>query len=223
VALAIARAINVELTPNEQARFANSRVVNPQAHEAYLKGRYFLEIYSEERVRKAIGQFEEAIKADPNFALPYTGLADAYCYGEDWYFPATEVMPKAKAAVEKALQLDDFLAEAHASLGVLKVAYDFDWAGGEGEFRRAIEHRSKTVLPTGRFPLLRPLAFRPTDGCELVCEILETICRLEALVGGGTQQRFAAGFHRNCRLAGLGVRRKSLRPRFISPRTNRPT
>jgi adenylate cyclase len=139
VALAIAREINVEVTPREQERFANSRAVNPQAHEAYLKGRYFLESYSEERVKKAIVQFEDAIKIDPNFALPYTGLADAYGYGDDWYFPATEVMPKAKAAAEKALQLDDSSAEAHTSLSFIKWQYDFDWAGGEREARRAIE------------------------------------------------------------------------------------
>src|SRR6202521_5824832 len=137
LALAIARQINIELTPGEQARFANARPVDPQAHEAYLKGRYFLRSYTEERVNKAIEQFELAIKLDPNFAQPYTGLADAYTWSDDWYFPATEVMPKAKAAAEKALQLDDSLAEAHAALGNILYQYDFDWAGAESEFRRA--------------------------------------------------------------------------------------
>lgn len=79
------REIKVELTTDEQARFANSRAVNPQAHEAYLKGRYFLESYNEQRVRKAIEQFERAIKADPTFAPAYTGLADAYSYGADFF------------------------------------------------------------------------------------------------------------------------------------------
>jgi adenylate cyclase len=138
VALAIAREINVELTPREQAHFANSRSVDPQAHDAYLKGRYYLSSPTEERVRKALEQFEQAIRVDPNFALPYSGMADAYILGEDWYFPATEVMPKAKAAAEKALQLDDTLAEAHFSLGAVKLQYEFDWPGGENEFRRAI-------------------------------------------------------------------------------------
>jgi adenylate cyclase len=137
VAQAIAREINVELTPNEQAHLANSHPVNPEAHEAYLKGRYFLASFSEERVKKAIEQFEEAIKIDPNLALPYTGLADAYSNGEDWYFPATEVMPKAKAAAEKAWQLDDSSAEAHASLAFIKWEYEFDWTGAEREYRRA--------------------------------------------------------------------------------------
>jgi adenylate cyclase len=138
VALAIAREINVELTPREQARFANSRTVDPQAHDAYLKGRYHLSSPTEERVRKALEQFEQAIRVDPNFALPYSGMADAYILGDDFYFPATEVMPKAKAAAEKALQLDDTLAEAHFSLGAVKLQYDFDWPRGENEFRRAI-------------------------------------------------------------------------------------
>ena len=135
LASAIARQINIELTPDEQARFANAHPVNPQAHEAYLRGRYYLSSYG---VNKAVAQFELAIKADPNFALPYTGLADAYSYGDDWYFPANEVMPRAKAAAEKALQLDDSLAEAHASLAYINWQYEFDWEGAESEYRRAI-------------------------------------------------------------------------------------
>jgi adenylate cyclase len=138
LASAIARQINIELTPDEQARLGNARPVNPQAHEAYLKGRYFLSSYTREGVADAIQQFELAIKADPTFAPPYSGLADAYTYGEDWYFPATEVMPKAKAAAEKALQLDSTLAEAKVSLAFIKWQYDFDWVGGESEFRQAI-------------------------------------------------------------------------------------
>ena len=138
LASAIAREIDVQLTPNEQARLAEPRPVNPEAHEAYLKGRYYLNEISEERINKAIQQFQLAIKLDPNFALAYAGLADAYLEGEDFYFPATEVMPKAKGAAEKALQLDETLAEAHTSLGGVKFWYDFDWAGGESELRRAI-------------------------------------------------------------------------------------
>jgi adenylate cyclase len=138
VALAIARQINIELTPDEQARLANAQPVNPEAHEAYLKGRYYMSSLTREGINKAIGQFKLAIKADPNFALPYTGLSDAYGYGADWYFPANEVLPKAKAAAEKALQLDDSLAEAHVALAGTIWAYDFNWGGAEREYRRAI-------------------------------------------------------------------------------------
>jgi len=135
VASAIAQQIDVELTPGEQARLAKPRPINPQAYEAYLKGRYFMSTY---RVDPAVEQYELAIKTDPDFALAYTGLADAYMYGEDLFFPGTEVMPKAKAAAEKALQLDDSLAEAHTSMGAINFWYDFDWTGGERELRRAI-------------------------------------------------------------------------------------
>jgi tetratricopeptide (TPR) repeat protein len=122
------------LTPDERARFAQARPVNPEAHEAYLKGRYF---QSEKRVTKAIEQFELAIRLDPNFAPAYSGLADAYDFGEGFYF-APSVFPKAKAAVEKALQLDDTSAEAHTSLGMFKYCFAYDWAGAETELRRAI-------------------------------------------------------------------------------------
>jgi Tfp pilus assembly protein PilF len=139
VALAIARQINIELTPDEKARFAKAHAVNPLAHEAYLKGRYFLSEPTEERVRKAFEQFDQAIKTDPNFALAYAGLADAYGFVSDWYYPPVDVVPKQRAAAEKALQLDGTLAEAHAALAQVKFWYDFDWAGSESEFRRAIE------------------------------------------------------------------------------------
>jgi len=146
VALEIARKISVELTPREKARFANSRPVNPKAYDAYLKGRYFMESHTGVRLKKGIEEFEDAIKADPNFALPYTGLADAYSFGADWYFPAIEVMPKARAAAEKALQLDESMAEAHISLALIKYQFDFDWAGSEREFRRAIELNPNCAL-----------------------------------------------------------------------------
>jgi adenylate cyclase len=140
LAAAIAHEINVQLTPQEQARFATVRRVNPEAHEAYLKGRYFLSSPSDENIKKALGQFEHAIKVDPNFALAFAGLSDAYywtSFSEELLAP-TEAMPKAKATAEKALQLDNALAEAHASLAGARWSFDFDWAGAESEFRRAI-------------------------------------------------------------------------------------
>jgi adenylate cyclase len=137
IASAIAREINLELTPDERARLAQARSVNPEAHEAYLKGRYYLNELSEERINKAIEQFERAIKLDPNFAPAHTGLADAYSLGEGFFF-APSVIPKAKDAVERALQLDDTSAEAHTSLGLFKYSFDYDWAGAETELRRAI-------------------------------------------------------------------------------------
>ena len=137
VASTIAQQIDVELTPTEEARFAKRRPVNPAVLEACLKGRYYLNELSEERFNKAIEQFERAIKLDPNFAPAYAGLADAYSLGEGFFF-SPSVIPKAKDAVEKALQLDDTSAEALTSLGLFKYAFDYDWAGAEAELRRAI-------------------------------------------------------------------------------------
>jgi adenylate cyclase len=137
IASAIAREVDVQLTPDERVRLTQARPVNPEAHEAYLKGRYFYSEPSEERVNKAIAQYEQAIKLDPNFAPAYTGLADAYNFGVGFYFPPS-VIPKAKAAVEKALQLDDSSAEAHTSMGMFKYCFAYDWTGAESELRRAI-------------------------------------------------------------------------------------
>ena len=164
VALAIAREINVELTPHEQKRLTNSRTVDPQAHDAYLKGRFYLSSPTEERVRKALEQFEQAIRVDPNFALPYSGIADAYIVGTDWYFAPTQVMPKAKAAAEKALQLDDMLAEAHFSLGAAKAQYDYDWKGAETEFRRALALNPSYAFGHDQYGFFLALHGRLDDG-----------------------------------------------------------
>ena len=139
LASAIAREINVQLTPSEQARLTSAPTVNPEAHDAYLKGRFFFNRPSDENLKKAIAQFEEAIRLDPSFAPAYSGLSDAYLWAgfNEGVFTAAEAMPKAKAAAEKAIQLDDNSAEAHTSLAVFKLFYEFDWAGCESEFHRA--------------------------------------------------------------------------------------
>ena len=141
LASSIAKEINVQLTPNEQARLASARAVNPEAHDATLKGIYFLNRVTDENIKKAIAQFEEAIKLDPNFASAYAFLAIAYNVAADnegVYAPA-EMMPKEKAAAERAIQLDDNSADAHFALGEFKYAFEHDFVGSEREFRRAIE------------------------------------------------------------------------------------
>lgn len=140
VARAVAREIRITLTPRESARLASARQVHPEAYQLYLKGRYSWNERSEEDFRKAIEYFQRAIAMDPNYALPYAGLADCYhslhIYG---HLPPKEAIPKAKAAALQALEMDDTLAEAHASLASVRVHYDWDWADAEKEFRRAIE------------------------------------------------------------------------------------
>jgi tetratricopeptide (TPR) repeat protein len=103
------------------------------------KGRYFFNRPSDENLKKAIAQFEEAVTLSPEFAPAFSGLSDAYLWAgyNEGFLTATEARPKAKAAAEKAVALDDTSAEAHTSLAVFKLFYEYDLAGCEREFRRA--------------------------------------------------------------------------------------
>jgi len=139
LASAIAREVNVRLTPSEQSRLTAPRSVNPEAHDAYLKGRYFFNRPSDDNLQKAIGQFEDAVRLSPTFAPAFSGLSDAYLWAgyNEGFLTATEAKPRARAAAEKAVELDDRSAEAHTSLGVFKLFYEYDLPGCEREFRRA--------------------------------------------------------------------------------------
>jgi TolB-like protein/DNA-binding winged helix-turn-helix (wHTH) protein/Tfp pilus assembly protein PilF len=113
---------------------------NVEAYELYWKGRYFWNKRTEEGLRKAIEYFEQAIAKDQNYALAYAGLADSYnLLGDYGYAPAKEALSKAKETALKALKIDDSLTEAHTSLAFVRAFYDWDWAGAEKEFQRAIE------------------------------------------------------------------------------------
>ena len=140
LASAIASAINVRLTPGEQSRLAAAPAVDPEAHDAYLKGRFFFNRPSDENLQKAITQFSEAVKLNPTFAPAYSGLSDAYIWAayNEGFIRAIDARPNAKEAAERAVQLDSTSAEAHTSLGVFKAWFEYDWDGSEREFRRAI-------------------------------------------------------------------------------------
>jgi TolB-like protein/class 3 adenylate cyclase/Flp pilus assembly protein TadD len=139
LASTIAQQIDVELTPNEQARFAKPRPVNPAALEAALKGRYFLLKQTSDGFQKANEYFEQAIKIAPDFAGGYVGLAAVYVTAADLVVSNQEAMPKAKELVATALRLDDTNAEAHSILGIIHWDYDEDWVASERENLRAIE------------------------------------------------------------------------------------
>ena len=128
---AIVNETNIELTPQDQARLAKARTVDPEAHNAFLQGRYRLNRRAEGFLPTALGFFQQAIEKDPNYAMGYVGLADTYYLMFDY--------PKMKAAATKALEMDDALADAHASLGIVRTFYDWDWSGAEKEIRRAID------------------------------------------------------------------------------------
>jgi len=139
VARAIASAVKTTLTPQEQTQLSSARQVDPSAHEAYLRGFYELQLQTAEAKEKAIWHFEQALARDPNNALAYAGLADAYRSQSPYERAPMEVMPQAEAAALKAIHLDDSLAEAHAALGSIKLSFDWDWPGAESEIRRALE------------------------------------------------------------------------------------
>jgi TolB-like protein/Flp pilus assembly protein TadD len=139
VAAEIASEIKVALTPQDQARLATARKVNPAAHEAYLQGRYSWLQGNEAGIRKGIEYFKQAAAIDPGYALAYTGLADAYVALSDFYLPPRVALPQAKEAALRAIQLDDSLAEAHNVLGEVAFFYDWDWAAADLQFRRAVE------------------------------------------------------------------------------------
>jgi eukaryotic-like serine/threonine-protein kinase len=140
VASAIANEIKIKVTPEEQVHLSSSHLVNPDAYEAYLKGRYYWNQRRPEALKIGLQNFQQAIEKDQNYASAYSGLADSYfVLAIAGSVPASEAMPKARAAALKALQIDDTLAEAHASLGVVLENYDWKWMEAEREFKRAIE------------------------------------------------------------------------------------
>jgi len=137
----ISERLRLRLTGEEQRRPTKLYTENAEAYQLYLKGRYFWNKRTPADLDTAARYFQQAIEKDPAYALAYSGLADShhymgYAFGRT---PPKEAMPKAKAAALKALELDESLAEAHASLGLVKFVYDWDWAGAESEFKRAIE------------------------------------------------------------------------------------
>src|SRR5262245_40035795 len=137
-----ANGIESILPHREREILAKRRNVAPEAHQAYLNGRYHWNKRTSAGLRKAIEYFNEAIARDPNYAQPYAGLADCYVLMEGLSprtLPPNEAYPKAKEAAMKALRIDEQSAEAHASLGRIKLNYDWDWTGAEKEFKLAIQ------------------------------------------------------------------------------------
>ena len=131
VARAIVEQIRIKLTPQEDAVLENVKVVNPEAYENYLKGRYFWNKRTADGLKKATYYFNRAIEGDPNYSLPYTGLADIH--------QLSDHPQLAREEVQKALDLDDQLPEAHNSLARLLYLFNRDWEGADREFKRALE------------------------------------------------------------------------------------
>ena len=140
VARDVSGKLKVKLSGADEQKVAKNYTQDTEAYQLYLKGRYHWNKRTPQGIQKAIEYFQQAIALDPNYALAYTGLADAYAllsnYGGS---PPHETKPKAREAALKALSLDEGLAEAHTALGLILHEYDYDFAGAERAYKRAIE------------------------------------------------------------------------------------
>jgi TolB-like protein/Tfp pilus assembly protein PilF len=135
--------LRVRLTGEDEKRMAKNYTADPEAYQDYLKGMYWENKLSDDGFKKGVEYFQQALTKDPNYALAYSGLAVCYSTAANFGITAPkESFPKAKEAALKASELDDTLAEAHASLGIIKTYYEWDWLGGEKELQRAIELNS---------------------------------------------------------------------------------
>ena len=135
----ISEKLQLRLTGEQKERMTRHSTADTEAYQMYLQGRYYWNRRTLEGVQQSIDFFQQAIQKDPKYALPYAGQADAYALlSELNVLPAREVTPKVKVAASKALELDDTLGEAHTSLAFARF-HEWDWAGAEREFKRAIE------------------------------------------------------------------------------------
>jgi TolB-like protein len=138
IAQKVVAALAVPLNEEEQKRLTKRYTDNTEAYQLYLKGRFYWNKYTEEGFRKSIEYFKQAVEKDPNYALAYAGLADTYSLlGDLSYGTPKETFARARAYAEKANTLDDALGEAHLSLGIVKLFYDWDLAGAQKELQRA--------------------------------------------------------------------------------------
>ena len=151
----------------ERARLGKHDTDSPEAYELYLKGRYFWDKFTPDDHQKATQYFNQAIAKDPGYAVAYVGLADTYGASatNGWLRP-NEAYPKAKLTVQKALSLDDTLAEAHATLGALFMFYDLDWLSAEREYKRAIELNPDSTTTYEVYSYLLCALARPDEGVE---------------------------------------------------------
>ncbi len=152
VADSIVSEIQPELRPAGSPSLNRKRQVNPEAYDAYLQGMYFWHKFSEAGDRRALAYFEESLRKDPSYALGYAGLSNAY-HELAYYVRPKDVMPKSKEAAEKALEIDDTLADAHAALAWVKWVYDWDWPGAEKEYRLAIKLNPGNALSHGMYAM----------------------------------------------------------------------
>lgn len=140
IAQMISGRLRLRLSGANETRLFESPTQNSEAYQSYLLGRYHLNKLTDEGFLKARDYFQQAVALDPNYAQAYAGLADAYNRLSGWNaIPQSDGFPKAKQAAIRALEINDRLAEAHIALGTIKLFYEWDWAGAESSFQKALE------------------------------------------------------------------------------------
>jgi len=139
VATDVSQKLRQNISGEDRQKLNKGSTTNPEAYQLYLKGNYFASRYSKEGSQKGIEYFNQAIAADPSYALAYNGLAYYYIVANEWYLAPREGMPKARESAKKALAIDETLAGAHATLGVVLDWHDWNFPEAEREYKRAIE------------------------------------------------------------------------------------
>jgi serine/threonine-protein kinase len=171
---AITREVKVKLTPQDVTRLASAPKVNPQAYEAYLKGRFHLYRLTRQDLDSAMQYFQLALDKDPNYALAYAGIAVVWGgYQQQGLSPANETTPRIAAAAAKALELDSTLAEVHYTLAVVKTWVYWDWEGAETEYRKAIELNPNYPDPRAYYSHLLNILGRPKEATAQIERALE--------------------------------------------------
>src|SRR5437879_4432682 len=152
IAKEITTTLRMRLSSEDEKRMAKSYTANPEAYQDYLKGRYWWNKRTEAGITKGIEYFQQAIEKDPSYALAYSGLADSYSLlANNGLVPAKDAYPRAKEAAQKAMEIDDRLAEAHVSLGYVRTQFEWDWPGAERELRRSIELNPAFAIAHDRY------------------------------------------------------------------------
>jgi serine/threonine-protein kinase len=151
IAREVSQRLRSQLSAEDQQKLTKGSTENSEAYQLYLKGNYYTSKFTNEGFGKGIDYFNQAIAADPNYALAYSGLAFNYNNAGDWMTPPKEAAPKAKDAARRALAIDDTLADAHLSLATTAHWYEWDWATAEREYKRAIELSPNDPRPHGYY------------------------------------------------------------------------
>ena len=173
VASSIAREIRVKVAPEESTQLAIRHPVDPDAYQAYLQGRVSFSRFTPESLARAEEYFRRAIAEDAGYALAYAGLADTYIQLAGRARPPRETMPKARAAIDRALELEPNLAEAYSSLGQVKLFYEFDFEGAGAEYRRALDKNPGSPIVHQTHALYLAASGRTEEALAAMNRVLE--------------------------------------------------